>query len=181
MLSNTKLAILIALALVIVAVIGLKQVQHKGIGEKDTGLTPVVENTAPKPVPVQDEIQAPPLVETQVPVKPPEPAPAQQAKTPKPSSNKLPRLVDLGRGTCIPCKKMAPILEELAKEYKNKMQVDVIDLRDKPEAATEYKIELIPTQIFFDPSGKEIYRHQGFIAKEEILAKWKELGFTFSE
>jgi len=43
--------------------------------------------------------------------------------------------------------------------------------------AQKYKIEIIPTQIFLDQNEKELFRHQGFFSKEEILAKWKELGF----
>jgi thioredoxin 1 len=88
----------------------------------------------------------------------------------------LPRLLDLGSTTCIPCKMMAPILEELRKEYEGKLQVEFIDEMANPDAAGPYRISLIPTQIFFDASGKERFRHEGFISKEDILAKWKELG-----
>ena len=88
----------------------------------------------------------------------------------------LPRLLDIGSVTCIPCKMMAPILEELRAEYAGAMQVDFIDVRQDPEAATAHGIRVIPTQIFFDASGAELFRHEGFIAKEDILAKWKELG-----
>jgi thioredoxin 1 len=94
---------------------------------------------------------------------------------PMPSAG-LPRLVDLGAGKCIPCKMMAPILEELKKEYAGKLQVDFIDVWVNPDAGKPYKITLIPTQIFYDAAGKELWRHEGFIAKEDILAKWKELG-----
>jgi thioredoxin 1 len=88
----------------------------------------------------------------------------------------LPRLVDLGAGKCIPCKKMAPILEELKKEYAGRMVVEFIDVWQNPDAGKSYGIEMIPTQIFYDASGKELFRHVGFFGKEDILAKWKELG-----
>jgi len=86
----------------------------------------------------------------------------------------LPRLVDLGAGKCIPCKMMAPILEELKKEYQGRLDVIFVDVWEKPDEAKKYKINIIPTQIFFDASGKELFRHEGFFAKEDILAKWKE-------
>jgi thioredoxin 1 len=89
---------------------------------------------------------------------------------------KLPRLVDLGATKCIPCKLMAPVLEELKKEYAGRMNVEFIDVWVNPDAGKPYGIEVIPTQIFFDASGKELFRHVGFFAKEDILAKWKELG-----
>ncbi len=107
-------------------------------------------------------------------------APAASAKAsgaaPLPAPAPLPRLVDLGRGTCIPCKMMAPILEELAETYAGKLVVEVIDLREQPEAAGQYGIRVIPTQIFYDASGTERFRHEGFLSKDAILTKWRELG-----
>ena len=91
----------------------------------------------------------------------------------------LPRLVDLGADKCIPCKAMAPILADLKTNYAGRLDVEFIDVWKKPEAAKPYKIKLIPTQIFYDAKGKERFRHQGFISKEDILAKWKELGVDF--
>ncbi|MEI6779703.1 MAG: thioredoxin family protein [Verrucomicrobiota bacterium] len=105
-------------------------------------------------------------------------AAAALASPPADASSKagLPRLVDLGAGKCIPCKKMAPILEELKKEYAGRMEVEFIDVWKNPAAGKAYGVEMIPTQIFYDGSGKELGRHTGFFGKEDILAKWKELG-----
>ena len=80
------------------------------------------------------------------------------------------------RTNAIPCKMMAPILEELKKEYAGRMEVEFIDVWKNPDAGKAYGIEMIPTQIFFDAGGKELFRHEGFFGKEDILAKWKELG-----
>jgi thioredoxin 1 len=88
----------------------------------------------------------------------------------------LPRLLDLGSDTCIPCKKLAPILAELAQTHGDCFQVEVIDVRKNRAAAQAYGIRLIPTQIFYDAQGQERYRHEGFISREEILRKWRELG-----
>lgn len=106
-------------------------------------------------------------------------APAGQLVTPgttAPSAAALPRLLDLGAHSCIPCKKMAPILEELRQEYAGRMRVDFIDVRQNPDEGPKYGIRLIPTQIFFDAAGKELARHEGFISKEDILAQWTALG-----
>jgi thioredoxin 1 len=89
---------------------------------------------------------------------------------------KLPRLVDLGAATCIPCKAMAPILEELAKTFAGRLVVEVIDLNKDAAAADKYGIGVIPTQVFFDVTGKELFRHEGFFSREDILAKWQEFG-----
>ena len=87
----------------------------------------------------------------------------------------LPRLVDLGAGKCIPCKMMAPILEELKKEYAGIFNVEFIDVWKNPDEAKKYGIKIIPTQVFFDVSGKELFRHEGVFSREDILKKWKEL------
>lgn len=94
---------------------------------------------------------------------------------------RLPRLVDLGAKKCIPCKMMAPILEELKKEYEGRLIVQFIDVWEKPQEAKRFEVRMIPTQIFYDASGKEIFRHTGFFAKEDILKTWKEKGFDFKE
>jgi thioredoxin 1 len=101
---------------------------------------------------------------------------AEPSKSVAAASAKVPRLVDLGAGKCIPCKMMAPILEELKKEYAGRFDVEFIDVWENPDAGKQYGVEMIPTQIFYDASGKELFRHTGFFGKEDILGKWKELG-----
>jgi thioredoxin 1 len=101
---------------------------------------------------------------------------AQAAGTNATAKAALPRLVDLGADKCIPCKMMAPVLKELKQEYDGRMVVEFIDVWKNPDAGKAYQINLIPTQIFFDPTGKEVFRHEGFFSKKDILARWKELG-----
>ncbi len=93
----------------------------------------------------------------------------------------VPKLLDLGSKSCIPCKKMAPILEELKKDYAGKFDVEFIDVGERENAAKakQYGIKLIPTQIFFDKDGRELWRHEGFLGKADILGKWQELGYAF--
>ncbi len=98
------------------------------------------------------------------------------AGEPARQSPPLPRLVDLGAGPCMPCKMMAPILEDLKSTYAGRMDVVFIDVWENPDAGKTYGIRLIPTQIFYSPDGEELFRHEGFFGKEDILAKWQELG-----
>ncbi len=92
----------------------------------------------------------------------------------------LPKLVDLGAGKCIPCKMMAPILEGLRGEYEGRFDVIFIDVWENKLAGEQYGIRVIPTQIFFDAAGNELFRHEGFYSKEDILATWKEYGQDFA-
>lgn len=96
-----------------------------------------------------------------------------------PSAEKIPLLIDLGAGKCIPCKMMEPILEELREEYAGKLKVKFIDVWQNKSEGVKYNIRMIPTQIFMSPDGSELFRHEGFYSKDDILGKWKELGFSF--
>jgi len=107
-----------------------------------------------------------------------EPTNVAQSRPATQSAVTVPKLVDLGASKCIPCKMMAPILEELKREYAGKLDVVFIDVWKNGKAIGEYKIRSIPTQIFYDSTGKERFRHEGFFSKEDILAKWKELGVS---
>lgn len=74
---------------------------------------------------------------------------------------------------------MVSILEEPRSRYAGQLQVDFIDVWQDPDPGRNYNVRVIPTQIFFDEKGNELFRHKRFFPKEDILAKWKELGFEF--
>ncbi len=96
-------------------------------------------------------------------------------------SSGRPRLLDLGATTCIPCKKMTPVLEELKAKYEGRLDVEFVDVWKVPGVANQYGVTSIPTQIFFDASGKELFRHQGFFGKDEIVGKWADLGVDLTK
>ena len=87
-----------------------------------------------------------------------------------------PTVIDLGARTCIPCKKMAPILESLAGEYRNRANVLFVDVHEDRAAADTFKVRMIPTQIFFNSQGKEVKRHIGFLDRAGITKELKAAG-----
>ena len=93
----------------------------------------------------------------------------------------LPLLLDLGSTTCVPCKAMAPILEEMSETFEGQFDVRFTDVKKDAAAARTHGVRIIPTQIFFDEHGKELFRHQGFFSREDMLATWEELGYVFNE
>ena len=100
---------------------------------------------------------------------------AQSSKVAKGGAN-LPRIVDVGADKCVPCIMMAPILEELKKEYAGVLVVEFVDVWKNPQAGQQYGVRGIPTQIFYDAGGKELKRHLGFISKQGILDQFQQLG-----
>lgn len=87
-------------------------------------------------------------------------------------------MIDLGATECIPCKMMAPILEEVKKEYEGRADIIYIDVWKNPEEAKKHNIRAIPTQIFFDAEGVEKERHVGFMDKKKIVAILTKLGVS---
>jgi len=87
-----------------------------------------------------------------------------------------PVLVDFGSNSCMPCRQIRPILNEIGKEYSGKAQVLIIDVYKHKELAGEYRVQVIPTLVFFDKTGKEVYRHMGAWDKASIVGKLKEAG-----
>ena len=85
-------------------------------------------------------------------------------------------MVDLGADSCIPCKMMAPIIEKLEKNYRGKAAIVFIDVWKDKEPAKRFGIRAIPTQIFFDKGGKEVYRHTGFMGEADIVSQLKKMG-----
>lgn len=85
-------------------------------------------------------------------------------------------MIDLGAKKCIPCKMMAPILAKLEKAYDGKANIVFIDVWENRKQAPRFKIRAIPTQIFFNEKGEEVYRHVGFLDEKSIIEQMTKLG-----
>jgi len=88
----------------------------------------------------------------------------------------LPKLLDFGAGTCIPCKKMAPILKELSEEYKGRVVIKIIEVYQEREMTQANRVRLIPTQVFYDSKNQEVFRHEGFMGKDQIKKVFEKMG-----
>nr|WP_320192542.1 thioredoxin family protein [uncultured Desulfobacter sp.] len=85
-------------------------------------------------------------------------------------------MVDLGAKKCIPCKMMAPIMEKLEKAYEGKAHIVFIDVWKNREQAPRFGIRAIPTQIFFNENGEEVWRHEGFLEEKIIVERLTKMG-----
>jgi thioredoxin 1 len=85
-------------------------------------------------------------------------------------------MVDLGANSCVPCKMMAPILQKLEREYTGRAAIVFLDVWKDPDQAKRFGIKVIPTQVFYDKEGKEVYRHVGFMSESAIVNQLKSMG-----
>lgn len=85
-------------------------------------------------------------------------------------------MVDLGAKKCIPCKMMAPIMAKLEKAYEGKADIVFIDVWENRDQAPRFRIRAIPTQIFFNEKGEEVYRHVGFMDEKSIVDQLTKMG-----
>ena len=99
-----------------------------------------------------------------------------QAQGAAPAKGK-PALYEFGAGYCVSCKEMAKIMAELTTSHGDQVEVRMVYVDKEEPLFKQYKIMLIPTQVFLDASGKEVDRHVGALTKEEVLKKLKELKF----
>jgi thioredoxin 1 len=82
-----------------------------------------------------------------------------------------PTVVEFGANACATCRDMKPVLVQLAREHGHRIEVVDVDIIQRREYIAGYRIQLMPTQVFFDARGREIGRHMGRIGPEEILVR----------
>ncbi len=76
--------------------------------------------------------------------------------------------LELGAESCVPCRMMKPIMQDIAAEYHGVVEVIFHDLYRDREIGQRWNVRVMPTQIFLDSEGREFFRHEGFYPKEEL-------------
>jgi thioredoxin 1 len=85
-------------------------------------------------------------------------------------------VIEFGGPTCVPCRKMQPTLAELQQKFGDRVQIRNFYVTEFPREAQAHRIMAMPTQVVFDPSGKEVARHIGFWEKGEFLTALAQAG-----
>jgi thioredoxin len=99
-----------------------------------------------------------------------------QAQGAAPAKGK-PAVYDFGAKTCVPCKEMQKVVAELKPQYGDQVEFRMLYTDEEMPLFEKYKIVAIPTQVFFDASGKVVDQHIGALPKEDLIKKLKELKF----
>ena len=84
--------------------------------------------------------------------------------------------LELGSVGCRPCEAMKPILKTVQERYPDQVDVIFYDVKKNPTKAAEYRIRLIPTQVFLLPDGNEFFRHEGYFAESDVFAVLRKMG-----
>jgi thioredoxin 1 len=192
-----KAAVIIALLFAMGGVLYLKSLRHENVPERVQPEAPAAATaqqpeavpppaaTAPKPKPATKTVPKPVRQPAKTPVttapllKSPAPPKAAPSRPARPAQ--LPRLLELGSDSCRPCQMMQPVLAALRAEYAGSLEVEFIDVWKDTSAGEKYHVQAIPTQIFYDAAGNEVFRHVGYYPLEDIVAKFQELGITLAE
>jgi thioredoxin 1 len=180
MATRWKLTIIVALLVSVAAIVSYKQTRSGQASpgtDRSDELAAAAARPAPDPEPANQGPHSTGETTVQSSVSSQHP-PAVTAETEAEKPKRLPRLVDLGADKCIPCRMMAPILDELRADYRGRVEIEFIDVWKNPAAAQEYGVSVIPTQILLDADGTELYRHVGFLGKQDILAVFEEHGIA---
>lgn len=91
-------------------------------------------------------------------------------------AKRVPILLEFGRGWCIPCKYMKPILDDMAKAYTGKAVVMTVDMDANKDLVRDFRIRMMPTQVFLTPDGKEFLRNEGTFEREQIMQAFAKMG-----
>jgi len=98
------------------------------------------------------------------------------AQAPGPSQN-LPQLYEFDRKLCPVCRESELIVQEVKNLYPGQFAVRRLYIDENEPMFRQYRVAIVPTQVFLDPAGQEVFRHEGVFPKDKLIQKLRELKF----
>lgn len=102
------------------------------------------------------------------------------AASPSTPTAGLPRMVEIGSDSCATCIAMQQVVADLRARHAGQLEVVSINLRQYPEQVKVWKVKFIPTQVFLDGQGQELYRHVGYLPRPAVEERFAALGFPLT-
>ncbi len=81
----------------------------------------------------------------------------------------LPTVVEFGSDSCASCRRMKIVMDAVAAGTQGKAHVLIMDVVKDASLPQPYRISMIPTQVFFDASGQEVFRHLGPLSEAQVM------------
>lgn len=95
-----------------------------------------------------------------------------------PTGSGLPCLAEFGSDECPDCQEMAATLRALEPKVAGRLDIVRVDTDEFPRAPQEWKLRLIPTQVAVSAEGEELWRHEGAIGEDDLLAELEAAGVS---
>lgn len=89
----------------------------------------------------------------------------------------LPQILEFDRKLCPVCRESELIIQEVKNRYPGQFVVSRVYIDEREPMFRQYRVVIVPTQVFLDPAGQEVFRHEGVFAQEKLLQKLRELKF----
>jgi thioredoxin 1 len=99
-----------------------------------------------------------------------------RAQAPGPS-RPLPTILEFDRKFCPDCRKVELIIQGVKSGYPGQFSVRQLYIDEQDYLFRQYRVAIVPTQVFLDPDGREVFRHQGVFPREQLVQKLRELKF----
>jgi thioredoxin 1 len=100
-----------------------------------------------------------------------------RAQAPGPPRN-LPEILEFDRKLCPVCRKAELIIREVKDRYPGQFAVRRVYIDEHGPMFRHYRVDIVPTQVFLDADGREVFRHEGVFAREKLIQKLRELKFV---
>jgi thioredoxin-like negative regulator of GroEL len=98
------------------------------------------------------------------------------AQVPAPPGT-LPQVLEFDRKLCPICRKAELIMAEVKEQYPGQFTVRRLYIDEHGPMFRQYRVAFVPTQVFLDAAGQEVFRHEGVFPKEKLLQKLRDLKF----
>lgn len=95
-----------------------------------------------------------------------------------PTPQGKPAIYEFARPSCPVCKSVEAILLEVKAQYRDQVDIRIFSMETDAHLFRRFSVTIVPTQVFLDASGREVFRNEGAFSREALMEKLRELRFV---